>query len=282
MANVEFFKQQAKNLMKDYNTRTFIGENEFFNYEYTPKYFSDIYTIVRCYGIKEDGSFTLMNAQHVVALLAGFSKWNELIKASEPLLEIGKLLLTHRDSYEVKVGLEDSCKRVCRYHKNRSGDDKISIVENWKLYEKSKLQDADDYTKLEVFKKKFLELDSPNKIKTQKFTIDFRDNINAQDMLMTIIKKTNLSPEEAILWSINSINSVKILSKRWASIAADNWGHNNPHGKKETLEKPLIEVSLNKYQISLLEVVMKNEKVSLEVAVQCFMIFTLESLGYHI
>ena len=91
MANVEFFKQQAKNLLKDYNTRVY-NEDEGY-YVYSPRFFNDIDEIVMNFDIDEDGSFTLMNAQHVVARLAGFYKWNDLIKATDPILEIGKLLL---------------------------------------------------------------------------------------------------------------------------------------------------------------------------------------------
>ena len=96
MANVDFFKQQAKNLLKDYNSRVFNDEVGF--YEYSPRFFRDIDFIVDIFGVNEDGSFTLMNAQHIVARLSGFYKWNELIKASEPILEIGRLLLTNREA----------------------------------------------------------------------------------------------------------------------------------------------------------------------------------------
>ena len=83
MANIEFFKQQAKKLLKDYQSRVF-NETEGL-YEYTPHYFLDIDEIIIDFNINEDGPFTLMNAQHIIALMAGFSKWNELIKSSEHL-----------------------------------------------------------------------------------------------------------------------------------------------------------------------------------------------------
>ena len=96
MTNIEFFKQQAKNLLKDYNTRVF-NENEEV-YEYSPRFFNDIDDIIFNFEIDEEKPFTLMNAQHVIARLAGFYKWTELIKASEPALELGKLLFINRIS----------------------------------------------------------------------------------------------------------------------------------------------------------------------------------------
>ena len=129
MANIEFFKQQSKKFLKDYNSRIF---NETAGcYEYDPQYFLDIDSIIVDFDIDEHSPFTLMNAQHIIALLAGFSKWNELIKASEPLLEIGKLLLTNRDTNP-------------------------HIAEDWKMYDFLYLQNFSDESKLEVFKLVFL------------------------------------------------------------------------------------------------------------------------------
>ncbi|HIU05986.1 MAG TPA: hypothetical protein IAC46_00090 [Candidatus Onthoplasma faecigallinarum] len=70
-----------------------------------------------------------MNSQHIIALLAGFNKWNDLIKASEPLFELGYLLLTNRNQI---------------------------LVEDWKMYERANLKDLDDGAKLEIFKIVFL------------------------------------------------------------------------------------------------------------------------------
>ncbi len=140
MANVEFFKQQSKNLFKDYNSRVFNEEEGF--YEYDPRYFPDIEFIIDTFDIDEDNSFTLMNAQHIVARLSGFYKWNELIKASEPILEIGRLLLTNREAYQQKQGFFTNMVESL-------------IVDDWKSYESQNLEGFDDDTKLEVLKKSF-------------------------------------------------------------------------------------------------------------------------------
>ena len=141
MTNIEFYKQQAKNFFKDYNTRVY-NENEGF-YEYSPRFFNDIDEILDNFNIGEEDSFTLMNAQHIIARLSGFYKWNELINASEAALELGKLLLSNRQDYQEKQG----------YFTNLV---ESMIVADWKLYEQENLKDFDEESKLEIFKKVFL------------------------------------------------------------------------------------------------------------------------------
>lgn len=83
MEHIDYFKLQAKNLLKDYKTRFFDEENE--RYSYEPMFF-DIASIFSDFGYpddKEGFEFTLMQAQHVVSKIAGFAKWNELIESSE-------------------------------------------------------------------------------------------------------------------------------------------------------------------------------------------------------
>ena len=41
----------------------------------------------------------------IIAKLAGFNKWTELISASGPILEIGRLLILNRDAYLKKIGI---------------------------------------------------------------------------------------------------------------------------------------------------------------------------------
>lgn len=82
MEHIDYFKLQAKNLLKDFKTRFFDEKENFYNYK--PKYF-DIIEIFLDFGINDDAEnfkFTLMNAQHIVAKLAGFSKWNDLNSAA--------------------------------------------------------------------------------------------------------------------------------------------------------------------------------------------------------
>ena len=257
MTNIEFFKQQSKNFMKDYKTRAF-NEAEGF-YEYTPRYFQDIEELLYNSGFNDDEPFTLMNAQHIIAKLSGFYKWNDLIKASEATLEIGKLLLLNRNKPQF-----------------------FNIVDDWQMYESEYLQDFDDESKLEVFKQVFLDEDAPKKRKAPVITVDLTEEPDAQDMLGKIMRKKNLTPEKALLSTITQKNCVTILATGWAGIAVSLWGHDDPDREREKLEDPIIKIKLSKNKEQLISIVMEKEKVSCGEAILYFMIFTLESLGYHI
>ncbi len=103
MTQIEFFKLQAKNLFRDFKTKTqyFDKGVDDFLYRYTPKYF-DIDSMICDFDIKED-NFSLMKAQHIVAQMVGFNKWSELLRASESELELAKLLFDNQD----KISIED-------------------------------------------------------------------------------------------------------------------------------------------------------------------------------
>ena len=97
MKEIDFFKLQAKNFLKDYYNRiecengTYLHEN--------PLFFKDIEDIIVDFDINEDKPFSLMNAQHIIATLAGFNKWSNLIHSNSAGLELGKLLFEHRNDY---------------------------------------------------------------------------------------------------------------------------------------------------------------------------------------
>lgn len=103
MQPIEYFKLQAKNLFKDYKTKTPVFDEvvNAYLYEYKPKYF-DMDGIVCDFDIDEE-NFTLMNAQHLIAYMAGFDKWTDMLKASELELELAKLLFDNQH----KVSLDD-------------------------------------------------------------------------------------------------------------------------------------------------------------------------------
>ena len=90
MRHIDFFKLQAKNLFKDFKSKS-------------QKYFPDDaeYLVLCEYGYDED-NFSLMKAQHIIALMAGFSKWADLLKASESDLELAKLLFDNRDKVDIE------------------------------------------------------------------------------------------------------------------------------------------------------------------------------------
>jgi len=136
MEHIAYFKLQAKNLLKDYKTRFFDEKEQL--YDYHPKYF-DINGIFCDFDLpdyKDDFKFTLMNAQHIIAQLAGFRKWNDLEKANSTELELAHLLFDNAH--------------------------KISIDE-WNMYisrtEFNNKTTFDAQTRLEIFKQVFLSAD---------------------------------------------------------------------------------------------------------------------------
>jgi hypothetical protein len=101
MNTIDYFKLQAKNLHKDFKTKSTVLDKTTtaFLYDYTPKYF-DIEMIISEFGIDEE-NFSLMNAQHVIAKIANFDKWAELLKASTAELELAKLLYDHQNKIDL-------------------------------------------------------------------------------------------------------------------------------------------------------------------------------------
>ncbi len=134
MEHIDYFKLQAKNLMRDYKTQR---KDETGIYQYSPQFFFDIDEIIISYDIDEN-NFSLMKAQHYIAKLAGFYNWSELLSASNAELELGKLLLENRDKCD-SIG--------------------VPLLDSWKMYRDSLFEDhiVDDQTLLTVFKAVYLE-----------------------------------------------------------------------------------------------------------------------------
>lgn len=103
MKPIEFFKLQAKNLFKDYKTKTpHTDEVEGYSYyKYDPKFF-DIDGVFMYYLVDEE-NFSLMKAQHIIATMVGFNKWVDLLKASDIELQLAKAIFDNLD----KVSLDD-------------------------------------------------------------------------------------------------------------------------------------------------------------------------------
>lgn len=101
MNTIDYFKLQAKNLLRDFKTKTPVIDKTTtaFLYEYNPQYF-DIEMIISDFNIDEE-NFSLMNAQHVIAKIANFDKWSELLKAATAELELAKLLYDHQNRVDL-------------------------------------------------------------------------------------------------------------------------------------------------------------------------------------
>lgn len=97
MTIIDFFKLQSKNFLRDYKNRT-VDEDGLFDYS-NARFFNDIDDIISDFSIDDSKPFSLMNAQHVIANIAGFNKWSDLINSDNDGLELGKLLFEHRNDY---------------------------------------------------------------------------------------------------------------------------------------------------------------------------------------
>ncbi len=113
--------------------------------------------------------------------------------------------------------------------------------------------------------------------------LNFADEPAAQDMINIIMRDKKVSAADAVLFAINEKNYRSIVMTGWASIALSMWGHSEPERVWDTLENPVIEVELDEKKKELLDRIMKIEKIKTEIiAVEYFLIFAMDSLGYHI
>ncbi|MEE3434394.1 MAG: hypothetical protein VZQ47_02410 [Treponema sp.] len=97
MSNLEFFKRQAKNLLKDWNSRKRIERKDGTYYYRYGKTFFDVKDLFKFFymSIKDEESFCLQKSQHIIAQMVGFRNWDELKSASDDFLELSELLLRH-------------------------------------------------------------------------------------------------------------------------------------------------------------------------------------------
>jgi len=112
--------------------------------------------------------------------------------------------------------------------------------------------------------------------------LDFSDYPEAQDMISIIQHEKGLSAIEAIKFAINDTMYRSIVEAGWASIALSLWGHDDPEREWEIIENPNFDIELDESKTTLVDKIIKKEKVDLETAISYFLIFTMDSMGYHI
>lgn len=102
MTAIEYLKRQAKNLQKDFKTKTFTFDpKQGYNvYYYDPKFFK-IDRLIEDFEIDEE-NFKLGNAQHLIAKLCGLEKWSDLLSVSSAKMELSILLYNNMDRVEVR------------------------------------------------------------------------------------------------------------------------------------------------------------------------------------
>lgn len=95
MSNLDFFHNQAKNFLKDWKTQKQTIESDVvISYHYDWKFY-DVGDLFFYYEFddKDEQDIKLVRAQHLIAKMVGFKKWNDLIHASETELQLAELLL---------------------------------------------------------------------------------------------------------------------------------------------------------------------------------------------
>ena len=112
--------------------------------------------------------------------------------------------------------------------------------------------------------------------------LDFTNYAEAQDMIKLIMQEKGFSVVEAINFTITPTIYRRILKTGWGSIALSVWGHGDPERMWQSLEEPKVEMELESNKIRALEEIIQKEDVNTETALSYFLIFTMESLGYHI
>lgn len=110
MSNLEFFKQQAKKFLKDWKTQTIESEYDGdVSFVYDWKFF-DVGDLFLHFGFdeKDEQDIKLSRAQHLIAKIVGFKKWNDLIHASEKELCLAEIVLRNIKNSEDIIEWEDT------------------------------------------------------------------------------------------------------------------------------------------------------------------------------
>lgn len=95
MTHLDFFRKQAKNFLKDWQTQSKTVESDgFISYQYDWKFY-DVGDLFFYYEFddKDEQDIKLARAQHLIAKMAGFKKWDDLIHATETEQTLAELLL---------------------------------------------------------------------------------------------------------------------------------------------------------------------------------------------
>lgn len=98
---VDYFKQQAKFFLKDYNL---MKENGFdqSKIDFTePQEHFDIINVLTKANKTPNDNLTLMNAQHILVKICGFKNWDDFLHSSKAKQEIGALKLNY-----YKIGMD--------------------------------------------------------------------------------------------------------------------------------------------------------------------------------
>ncbi len=95
MSHIEFFKQESKNLLKDWKTQTITtGSDGTISYHYVSKFYNvdDLFNSLN-WDDNDRQQKILARSQHAISQIVGFKNWNSLIASDETELEKAEKLL---------------------------------------------------------------------------------------------------------------------------------------------------------------------------------------------
>ena len=95
-------------------------------------------------------------------------------------------------------------------------------------------------------------------------------------------EEKNLSATEAVQFAISPESYSSVFETGCSSTILSVWGHSDHTRIWEKLDNPKIEIDLKPEKLRLLKELAQKENVNVETAVTYFLIFTMETLGYHI
>ena len=105
MNHIEFIRKQAKNFLKDWQTQTKTVESDgYISYHYDWKFY-DVGDLFFYFELddKDEQNHNLGHAQHYIAQMVGFKKWDDLANATDKELELAEFLLRHfKDSQDLQ------------------------------------------------------------------------------------------------------------------------------------------------------------------------------------
>ena len=111
MSNLEFFKNEAKKFLKDWQSQTKTTENDgFISYHYDWKFYNvgDLFYYFEL-DDKDKQDIKLSRAQHWISRMVGFKKWDDLIHASDVELELAEFLLRRFKTAQDVQNWEEIC-----------------------------------------------------------------------------------------------------------------------------------------------------------------------------
>ena len=125
MKHINYFKSEAKKLLKDLKTRTFeqIEGEEFGVYNYPNTKFFDVNAITSVYDFDESREPTLMSAQHMIAVMAGFKSWDDLIKAPPKTREMLALIFENQNIFSLEDWIMYAESTIEQFYPNRQDFD---------------------------------------------------------------------------------------------------------------------------------------------------------------